>query len=798
MARSVKWDLIADPTRFNRGFDRAAQRTDRFHKQVANTARLIGGAFAAVQVAGFLKDAIDEAREAQKVGKQTAAVIKATGGVAKVSALDVDRLADSLSRKAAVDDELIASGANLLLTFKGVRNEAGKGNRIFDEASSAILDMTAAMNHGAISQEGLKASTILVGKALNDPIRGLTALTRVGVTFTEGQRKQIKAMVAAGDTMGAQKIILGELKSEFGGAAAAAADPWKRVVVALDNVKERLGGVLLPLIDKASKFIVDKAIPAVDAWWKKFKNDFTPQIDRLKKAWDDNKASFLALLTTFAGGEAQIGDTKNQAKALGDALNTIVVNAGKVARFLTTAGAVMDKVATQVNILGLETHKGFQRMALSALNGLKAALNLGIGFGKLLNAASRLSGGSGKVADSMIADFRGMRDSVDTDMTRIRGDLATTQRKIDTLHGKKNIPITVRTDVGISRNARLALRAAGFKGQLPSEFAVGGAVTGPGGPTADRVPAMLSAGEHVWTAAEVQAAGGHGAVESMRREVRGMADGGAVGRGLDRVMTGTSFATTRWGRTVIDSLAGKLGRALAKAIEKGMAGGSAGIRAFIRAADRLPYVWGAAGPAAYDCSGLVGAVYGKMRGDPRAGRGRRYFTTATVGGAPGLKSGLGGLLNIGVTAGSGHMAGSYGGLGFEARSTRTGIFTGRAARSPSSFARRYHMATGGPVVALAGRLAGVPGVDVAGDPSRLTLVAGRFRGFDSGGWLEPGMTVAMNGTGRSEPVGFDYDAMADAFVRALQRHPPTVAVGEVHTALLARKRGRGGVPLGLS
>src|SRR5690606_39250480 len=62
--------------------------------------------------------------------------------------------------------------------------------------------------------------------------------------------------------------------------------------------------------------------------------------------------------------------------------------------------------------------------------------------------------------------------------------------------------------------------------------AAGGPIFGPGTGTSDSVPAMLSAGEHVWTAAEVQAAGGHGAVEAMRRWVKTgqrFADGGRVG-----------------------------------------------------------------------------------------------------------------------------------------------------------------------------------------------------------------------------------------------------------------------------
>jgi hypothetical protein len=265
VAQAIRWELIADPRKYQKGFRDAEQSSERLSRTVKRVGGLIAGAFAGIAVGGFLKSAISEAREAQKVGRQTAAVIKATGGVARVSARDVDRLATALSNKAGVDDELIASGANLLLTFKGVRNEAGKGNRVFDQASSAILDMTAAMHNGEVSASGLKSSTILVGKALNDPIKGLTALTRVGVTFSKGQRDSIAAMVKAGDTMGAQKIILGELRSEFGGAAAAAADPWQRLGVLFGNIKEQLGTALLPVLGRVADWLSTTIPRAVDA-----------------------------------------------------------------------------------------------------------------------------------------------------------------------------------------------------------------------------------------------------------------------------------------------------------------------------------------------------------------------------------------------------------------------------------------------------------------------------------------------------------------------------------------------------
>lgn len=64
-------------------------------------------------------------------------------------------------------------------------------------------------------------------------------------------------------------------------------------------------------------------------------------------------------------------------------------------------------------------------------------------------------------------------------------------------------------------------------------FATGGSVFGPGTGTSDSIPALLSNGEHVWTAREVSAAGGHSAVESLRQQAlhtgSTYARGGAVG-----------------------------------------------------------------------------------------------------------------------------------------------------------------------------------------------------------------------------------------------------------------------------
>lgn len=223
-------------------------------KGLAAAAGLAAIGTAAVKFAG---DSLAEAREAEKVGKTTEAVIKATGGAAKISAGQVSDLAESLSRKSGVDDEVIQTGENLLLTFKNVRNEASKGNDMFNQATAAAVDLSAA---GFGSIEG---ASKMLGKALNDPIAGISALGRAGVTFSEDQKEAIKKMVETGDTLGAQKAIMKEVQSQVGGVAEANASAADKSKVAWGNLQETVGTQLLPIMDRLSNFFTNTLAPAM-------------------------------------------------------------------------------------------------------------------------------------------------------------------------------------------------------------------------------------------------------------------------------------------------------------------------------------------------------------------------------------------------------------------------------------------------------------------------------------------------------------------------------------------------------
>lgn len=248
---------------FGRSLDSSLGRTARssghnfgrtFGKvALAGAAGIIGAGFAAFRIG---QDALGEAREAQEIGRTSAAILKATGKAAGLNRKEYDKLTESLMRKTAIDDEQIAQSGNLLLTFKNIKRE-GKGVAdIFGRTLSSALDLSAA---GFGSSD---SAAKMLGKALNDPVKGITALSRAGVTFSETQKETIGKMVEQNNLLGAQKLILKEVESQVGGTAAKQKTSAKELEVAWGNVKEELGFALIPVMDDLADVMLDKGIPA--------------------------------------------------------------------------------------------------------------------------------------------------------------------------------------------------------------------------------------------------------------------------------------------------------------------------------------------------------------------------------------------------------------------------------------------------------------------------------------------------------------------------------------------------------
>lgn len=225
----------------------------------------IGGALTSLAGAGlqqlgsFFTGAIAESSSWQSALAQTEAVVKSTGGAAGITATEMGKMAEALSAasgKSIFSDDAILGAQNVLATFTQI-----KGTN-FGDATGAILDVSQALG------QDLQSTSIQVGKALNDPVAGIGALSRVGVTFSEDQKAMIKSLVETGDVAGAQQIIIAELNKEFGGSAAAAADTFAgrqaRLAAQFDEVKQKVGDALLPVLSKLMDLFATKFMPYVD------------------------------------------------------------------------------------------------------------------------------------------------------------------------------------------------------------------------------------------------------------------------------------------------------------------------------------------------------------------------------------------------------------------------------------------------------------------------------------------------------------------------------------------------------
>ena len=184
---------------------------------------LIGAAYKAIEVGGQMISLANEQAEAEQ---KLESVIRATGGAAGFTAEQLKQHAANLQNITTVGDETIIGVEALMATFRNVRGD------VFLDATEAALDMAHVMGGDADS------AAKMLGKALNDPVRGMLAMSEAGVTFSQSQQDVIRDLVKTGDVAGAQRVILDELANQVGGAASDAAGTFGGK---MDQLKNRIG-----------------------------------------------------------------------------------------------------------------------------------------------------------------------------------------------------------------------------------------------------------------------------------------------------------------------------------------------------------------------------------------------------------------------------------------------------------------------------------------------------------------------------------------------------------------------------
>jgi hypothetical protein len=138
-------------------------------------------------------------------------------------------LAEKMELQTGVERNSIKVTQAKLLTFKDLAQSADEVGGNFDRATQAAVDMAAA-GFGTAEQNAVQ-----LGKALNDPITGLAALRRSGVTFTDGEKAKIKTLVESNRMHEAQALVLAAIEKQVGGSAKATADASVQIKAALSQ-----------------------------------------------------------------------------------------------------------------------------------------------------------------------------------------------------------------------------------------------------------------------------------------------------------------------------------------------------------------------------------------------------------------------------------------------------------------------------------------------------------------------------------------------------------------------------------
>jgi hypothetical protein len=248
MGDVIVW-FKGDATDVKRAVSEIEQSLDAAYSNIERLTTRIGLGLEAVGAAMlaasgfFVKAAADD----EKQTVQLATALKSTQGAAGLTADAVMALTERLSEQTKMERSTILTGENMLLTFTRI------GKDVFPQVAQAMVDLATKMNGGTIpSAEMLQQAAIRLGKAMDDPIAGMTALRRVGVLLTDEQENQIKSFMAMNDIMGAQQVILGEIERKFGGSAAAAAQTFSGsltgVLTIVHQTAEAIGRAMLPAL----------------------------------------------------------------------------------------------------------------------------------------------------------------------------------------------------------------------------------------------------------------------------------------------------------------------------------------------------------------------------------------------------------------------------------------------------------------------------------------------------------------------------------------------------------------------
>jgi hypothetical protein len=329
MAVNIRIGTAFDP----KGLKQAQTQFQKFGSSIKKGLRIAGIVAATAAAVGLVASRFAKmAEEAQAANNRLDQIAHSMGLFGSETGKVTDRLkafAEANELTLAIDADIIKNTQSKLMTFKELGATADEAGGAFDRATMAALDLAAAGFGQA------ETNAIQLGKALNDPIKGITALTRSGITFTQSERELIRTLVESGNTLEAQEMILAAIETQVGGTAEATVTSSAKMELAFMRIGDAIGLAVLPMFESFAEFIVE-ITPEIEAFFA----DLTDPTTVVGEKWYEMSASIVAFGQTFVDVFSSI-DAAGAFGFLLDLIETVMIGLSQLIWMAGDAGKTL-------------------------------------------------------------------------------------------------------------------------------------------------------------------------------------------------------------------------------------------------------------------------------------------------------------------------------------------------------------------------------------------------------------------------------------------------------------------------
>lgn len=239
--------VLGDTRNFSRSMKSSSKIMAAFGAAVVAGAVVAGRA-----LADFVGDSIKAAEDAAAVARRFDYLTKQSGLFGDETEKVTDKIkayARAQSFATGVDDEAIVAAASKVLAFRNVASSADELNGVYDRTIAVSLDVASVLGGTGDGLANIESVAPRVAKALENPIKYLGSLARIGVVFTEQEKEKIKRIQESNGLYAAQEYLLQELETRYAGAGEAGAKSSEKIQARFEDLQEQVGDKLLPSIE---------------------------------------------------------------------------------------------------------------------------------------------------------------------------------------------------------------------------------------------------------------------------------------------------------------------------------------------------------------------------------------------------------------------------------------------------------------------------------------------------------------------------------------------------------------------